>query len=216
MQLSPTVASSVLMERNTFFIKQHAALFQAGNTYDVLDPSGGTLLAKVEEVIPNLLVKLLKFTSFKSALPFTVVVKDAAGQTLLVARRPFSLLVSRIVVTDGAGTRMGLYQQRFFSVGGRFDIMNQFDELVGTVKGNWVGWTFTFRDKADQELAVITRSWAGLGKELLTSSDHYVVDIKPSVRTPQLRLLIMAAAFCIDMVFKNESRSPGFSNLLGD
>jgi uncharacterized protein YxjI len=44
---------------------------------------------------------------------------------------------------------------------------------------------------------------AGLGKELFTSADNYVLKIDPSLPAESsLRKLILAAVMCIDMVLK--------------
>jgi len=49
----------------------------------------------------------------------------------------------------------------------------------------------------------VTKKWAGLGKELFTSADNYVLQINPEVPADNpIRQLIMAAVMCIDMVLK--------------
>ena len=55
----------------------------------------------------------------------------------------------------------------------------------------------------DRELAHVTKKWAGIGKELLTSADDYVLQISDSVPADNAaRQLILAAVMCIDMVLK--------------
>ena len=52
-------------------------------------------------------------------------------------------------------------------------------------------------------MASVTKKWAGLGKELFTSADNYVLEIADSVSADDpIRMLILAAVFCIDMVLK--------------
>ncbi|MDC0879586.1 hypothetical protein OAP70_03560 [Flavobacteriaceae bacterium] len=42
-----------------------------------------------------------------------------------------------------------------------------------------------------------------MGKEMFTSADNYILEIKDTVdKADPLRLLIFAAVICIDMVFK--------------
>jgi len=44
---------------------------------------------------------------------------------------------------------------------------------------------------------------AGLGKEMFTSADNYMLEIKDRVpKDDTLRILILAAVVCIDMVLK--------------
>ena len=55
----------------------------------------------------------------------------------------------------------------------------------------------------DEELAQVSKKWAGLGKELFTSADNYILQISDAVPPDSsLRQLIMAAVMCIDMVLK--------------
>jgi uncharacterized protein YxjI len=49
----------------------------------------------------------------------------------------------------------------------------------------------------------VTKKWAGLGKELFTSADNYVLEMSDKVKDkPDLKRLILAAVMCIDMVLK--------------
>jgi hypothetical protein len=49
----------------------------------------------------------------------------------------------------------------------------------------------------------VTKKWRGLGQELFTSADNYVLEISPTVPPDNpLRVLILGAVFCIDMVLK--------------
>ncbi|MNL61289.1 Scramblase [compost metagenome] len=57
--------------------------------------------------------------------------------------------------------------------------------------------------KGDVQLAKVTKKWAGLGKELFTSADNYVLQIEDHVpQNSDERKLILAAVMCIDMVLK--------------
>ena len=63
-------------------------------------------------------------------------------------------------------------------------------------------WEFKFLSGA-AELAMVTKKWSGLGKELFTSADNYVLQISEEVPPNQpVRQLILAAVLCIDMVLK--------------
>ena len=74
--------------------------------------------------------------------------------------------------------------------------------LVCQLKGNWVGWDFRFMDGNDQ-LAHISKEWGGIGKELFTSADNYVLEISDDIpENHPVRKLILAAVMCIDMVLK--------------
>ncbi|MGI9455891.1 MAG: phospholipid scramblase-related protein, partial [Aeoliella sp.] len=64
------------------------------------------------------------------------------------------------------------------------------------------GWEFRFM-AGSTELALVTKKWSGMGKELFTSADNYVLKISDSIPADHpTRLLILAAVMCIDMVLK--------------
>ncbi|MEO2013991.1 MAG: phospholipid scramblase-related protein, partial [Fuerstiella sp.] len=64
------------------------------------------------------------------------------------------------------------------------------------------GWNFKFMS-GNTELAHVTKKWAGLGKEMFTSADNYVLQISDDVPPDNpIRELIIAAVMCIDMVLK--------------
>ena len=55
----------------------------------------------------------------------------------------------------------------------------------------------------NDELAQVSKKWAGLGKELFTTADNYMLSINESVKKDDhARILILAAVMCIDMVLK--------------
>jgi len=195
-----------LLQQKTFFVKERVGYFKAANAYDVLDPASGQLLGTVQETIPNFLIKLLKFTDFKASLPFTVNVSEKDGTNLLTIKRGFTIFRSRVDVLDGQGRKIGSYQQRLLSIGGKLEVFDATDQSIAMLQGDWKGWDFTFSDKQGRTLAKVTKKWAGLGKELFTTADQYVVDVGPEVTDPALKKLILAAAFCVDMVFKEKGR----------
>jgi hypothetical protein len=49
----------------------------------------------------------------------------------------------------------------------------------------------------------VTKKWAGLGKELFTSADNYVISLTDiSAGNPGASALLLAAGLAIDIVFK--------------
>ncbi len=196
---------SDLFERNVLFVKEHVGYFKAANAYDVIDPTTGAIIASVREHVPNIIFKLLKFTDYKTMLPFTVDVLDAENQKVLTLKRPFTIFRSRVTIFDNLGQTIGSFQQRL-SLGGKFDIYDNLGQQVAQLKGDWKGWNFSLVDPAGQSLATVTKKWAGLGKEMLTSADNYVVEISPTLVDAGVRRVVMAAAVCIDMVLKEGGR----------
>jgi uncharacterized protein YxjI len=114
-----------------------------------------------------------------------------------------SWFLSRVDVLDDQNRRLGGFKQKFFSVGGAFNVLDEQDMPICHLKGKWTGWDFRFLSSVDEELARVAKKWAGLGKEFFTSADNYMLEIKNTVpEDSTTRSLILAAVMCIDMVLK--------------
>ena len=191
-----------VLNRNLFFVKEQVGMFKAANNFDIYDPKSGDLILQCREPNLGLFTKLFRFTDFKRMTPFHIEVSTPQGEPVLSVYRGFSLLLSKVVVCDEEGRELGYFKQKLFSIGGSFDVLNMRDELVCTLKGKWTGWDFRF-ERDDVELAHVSKEWAGLGKELFTSADNYMLSISEQVKPDdRTRVLVMAAVMCIDMVLK--------------
>lgn len=190
------------LRQNLFLIKEHAGIFKAANNYDVFDPAGGAKLLECREPNLGFFTKLLRFTDYKRMTPFEVVLTGADGRKALTVRRGVSFFLSKVEVLDESGRVVGGFKQKFFSIGGAFRVLDARDNEVCMLKGKWTSWDFQFL-KGEKELARVTKKWAGLGKELFTSADNYVLSVSDAVgEDDDVRILIMAAVMCIDMVLK--------------
>jgi len=191
-----------VLSQNTFLIKEHVGMFKAANNYDVFDPSTGAKLMDCREPDLGIFTKLLRFTDYKRMTPFNVVITAPDGSKVLSVRRGVSLFLSKVDVLDGSGRVVGGFKQKFFSIGGSFSVLDARGNVVCTLKGKWTSWEFKFL-KGEKEIARVSKKWAGLGKELFTSADNYVLSIDDGVpATDDVRILITAAVMCIDMVLK--------------
>ncbi len=191
-----------ILNKNVFLIKEHFGLLKASNNYDVYDPESGNIIMECRE--PNLfwLTKILRFTDFKRMTPFDVQVKTPDENRIVRVMRGISLLISKVEVRNADNELVGYFSQKLFSIGGRFDVFDKNDQLVCTLEGTWAAWDFYFK-QGDTTLAHVTKKWQGLGAELFTSADNYVLEINPEVpQDSELRQLIFAAVMCIDMVLK--------------
>lgn len=190
------------LRQNLFLIKEHVGIFKAANNYDVFDPASGEKLLECREPNLGFFTKLLRFTDYKRMTPFEVVLTGADGRKALTVRRGVSIFLSKVEVLDGNGRTVGGFKQKFFSIGGAFRVLDARDNEVCMLKGKWTSWEFQFL-KGERELAKVSKKWAGLGKELFTSADNYVLSVSDAVgEDDDVRILIMAAVMCIDMVLK--------------
>ncbi len=79
-------------------------------------------------------------------------------------------------------------------------MLDKNDRLLCQLQGKWTGWDFRFV-AGDKELARVSKKWRGLGMELFTSADNYMLQISDEISPDDpLRQLILAAVMCIDMV----------------
>jgi uncharacterized protein YxjI len=191
-----------VLNRNHFLVKEHVGMFKAANNFDIHEPESGEKILECREENLGVLTKLLRFTDFKRMTPFHVEIRKPDGTRIVEIRRGVSVFLSRVEVTDGHGRKLGGFQQRFLSIGGKFDVLDAADQPVCSLRGKWTGWNFRF-ERNGSELAQVSKKWSGIGRELFTSADNYMLQIAATVpRDDPARPLILAAVMCIDMVLK--------------
>ena len=191
-----------ILNRNVLLVKEHVGMFKAANNFDIHDPETGEVILECREEKLGIFTKMLRFTDYKRNTPFDIQVRTPDGQQVVRVKRGISLFLSRVQVLDERDQVIGGFKQKLFSVGGKFDVLDPEDRQLCQLKGKWTGWDFKFL-AGEKEFAHVTKKWAGLGKELLTSADNYVLQIHESVPPDNpVRQLILAAVLCIDMVLK--------------
>lgn len=190
------------LERDLFLVKEHVGMFKAANNYDILDPETGQPVLYCREPNLGIFTKIFRFTDYKRMTPFEIQIQDLNGNPIITVKRGISLLVSKVEVFDESNEKIGSFKQKLFSLGGAFTVLSPSDEPLCQLKGKWTSWEFRFL-AGENELAKVSKKWGGLGKELFTSADNYVLQISQDVPPDQpVRQLIMAAVLCIDMVLK--------------
>jgi len=192
------------LSRNLFLVKEHVGMFKAANNYDIHDPETGEVILWCREPKLGAITKMLRFTDYKTNTPFDVEVTTPEGEPVLRVHRGISLFLSKVSVRDEHDQLVGGFKQKMFSIGGAFRVLDVNDQPMCELKGKWTGWDFRFVQDG-VEFAQVSKKWAGLGKELFTSADNYVLKISDDVPPDNpLRILIMAAVLCIDMVLKEK------------
>jgi len=190
------------INKNLFLVKEHVGIFKAANNFDIHDPETGEVILECREPVLGFFTKLLRFTDYKRMTPFDVQIRTADGQPVVRIHRGVSIFLSKVLVSDHNDDVIGGFKQKFFSIGGKFDVLDKNEQPVCRLQGKMLGWDFRFMD-GENQLAKVTKKWAGLGKELFTSADNYVLEISESVgEDADKRKLILAAVMCIDMVLK--------------
>ena len=191
-----------LLKQNLFFIKEHVGIFKAANNFDIYKPDTQELIMACREEKLGIFTKFLRFTDYKRMTPFHIEIKSTNGEKVLTVKRGVSFFLSTVDVFDENDNIVGRFKQKFFSIGGKFDVLDSQDNVLCSLKGKWTSWDFKFM-QGDSQLAQVTKKWAGIGKELFTSADNYMLTIDESVKKEDnTRILIVAAVMCIDMVLK--------------
>ena len=191
-----------ILNKNLFLVKEHVGMFKAANNYDIYDPDNGQIIMECREDNLGFLTKLLRFTDYKRMTPFDIQIRTPQGEKVVRVKRGISIFLSKVDVLDEYNKVIGGFKQKLFSIGGAFTVLDTREKPVCQLKGKWTGWDFKFLD-GNKELAQVTKKWAGIGKELFTTADNYVLQISDSVPQDDVaRQLILAAVMCIDMVLK--------------
>lgn len=191
-----------LLNMNRFLVKEHVGVFKAANNYDIYDPETGEMVMVCREDDLGSFTKLLRFTDWKRHTPFNIQIRSADGEPLVRVERGVAIFLSDVQVHDENDAVIGGFKQKFFSIGGAFDILDAQGNSLCSLKGKWTGWDFRFIHN-DIEFAHVTKEWAGVGKEFFTSADNYMLEISSRVKeNSPIRQLILAAVMCIDMVLK--------------
>lgn len=191
------------LNKNVFFVKEHIGLLKAARNYDILDPRTGEVILECREENLGFFTKLFRFSDFKRITPFDIHVRTPDNQPVLRVTRGIPIFFSKVRVLDENNNPIGEFRQKPVSISGTFDVLDANGRPVCKLKGRRAGWDFLFLTPDDVELAHVTKKWAGLGKELLTRADNYMLQIDKAVPwNSTLRQLILASLMCIDLVVK--------------
>lgn len=188
------------LNSNLFLVKEHVGMFKAANNFDIHNPETGKVVMECREERLGVLTRLLRFTDYKRMTPFDIQVKTLDGHQVVRVKRGVSVFLSRVEVFDENDQVIGMFKQKLFSIGGAFTVLDDSETPVCQLKGKWTGWDFRFM-AGDVELAHVAKKWSGIGKEMFTSADNYILEISDGVPST-VRQLIIAAVMCIDMVLK--------------
>lgn len=192
-----------LLNKNIFFVKEHVGFFKASSNFDIYDPQTQQVVMECREERLGFFTKLFRFSDYKRMTPFEIDIKTPSGEQLITVKRGVSFWLSTVEVLDGQNRLIGKFKQKFFSIGGKFEVLDASDRPLCMLKGSWTSWDFKFISADNKEFATVTKKWTGFGKEFFTSADNYVLQISNEVpENHPLRQLILAAVMCIDFVLK--------------
>jgi uncharacterized protein YxjI len=132
-----------------------------------------------------------------SLIPRTRVigVRSAAGAPVLTLVKRDEDWVAD--VTNPAGELIGRIQ--IGETRRHYTLLDETGQVAGQAVGDLAVKHFTVTGPDGERYARLRKTWAGLGKELLTSADHYAVTFTGPV-PPRIRTLVVMVPIILDMV----------------
>lgn len=193
----------MLFAHRQFLVKERVAVLKLTDTYEIFDPQTNATIGVAKDE-PGALAKYARLLVKKALLPTTVnVYESEAAPPVLSLHKKAALLRTTVIVTGQDQRHVGRFRSKLFSIGGGFYIFDGNGQQVAEVKGNWKGWHFRLLSADGAEMGVVTKKWAGLGKELFTTADNYMISVADhSAPTAETAALLLAAGLAIDTVFK--------------
>ena len=170
-------------------IRQPARMLPGRARFDIFE--GRTLLAVAEEIEPRSALQTMA-----SLVPRTRVlgVRSADGEPMLtLIKRDDDWMAD---VKDAAGQLIGRIQ--IGETRRHYTLLDETDQVAGQAVGDLAVKQFTISGPGGERLARLKKTWAGLGKELLTSSDHYTVTFTGPM-PPRIRMLVAMVPIVLDM-----------------
>jgi len=195
------VGSGSLLAESVLVVNQKAKLIELNAEYAIYNQHGERIGA-VREFGQSVITRALSMRAAENRTHRLQVV-DADGGVLMTITRPAKFLRSKVVVRDTSGAEIGRIMQKNLGFIGnvRFSL-EAGDQVVGSIKAeSWDAWDFSIQDAAGNEIARITKRWAGALKEMFTKGDNYVVEIFRTLDEP-LRSLVVAAAVAVDTALR--------------
>lgn len=171
-------------------IRQPAKLLPGRAHYDIFD-SSRKLLAVVSETSPRTVLQTMADLVPKTR---SLAVRSASGEPMLTMIKSDSDWLAEVSDLDGQ-----LIGQ--IKIGGtrrHYTLLDAAGEVTGQVVGDLAVKRFTIAGPDGERYARLSKTWAGLGKELLTSSDHYTITFTGPV-PPRVRPLVVLVPIVLDM-----------------
>ncbi|HPB50102.1 MAG TPA: phospholipid scramblase-related protein [Myxococcota bacterium] len=196
----------MLLKRNEWFIREHIAVLKLTDTYDIIDPASGAMLGIAREE-PPAWAKYMRLLLSKKLMPSIVNIYPGEGvPPIMTIHRGVAWWSTKVSVRRANGTEIGYFKSKVFSLGGGFYVFDSMGRQVAEIRGDWKGWNFRFIGIDGSTLGTVSKKWAGIGKELFTTADNYMIALNasaPSGEDP--RALLLAAGLAIDLVFKEKN-----------
>lgn len=192
-----------MFNRKQYFIREHVGMFKLSGVYDIIDPETQEQLGVAKEEISKFL-HFLRLLLNKQLLPTTVNVYEGTesnpANLIFTMKKGFMFFRSKVDIVGRNGEILGWFKSKAFSLGGAFRVFDYLGQEIALIKGDWKGWNFKFLF-GNEEFGNVTKKWTGVGKELFTTADNYMISLNGEVDEAQA-ILLLAAGLAVDIVYK--------------
>jgi len=199
-----------VLERQQYLIKEHVTVIKTTDTYDILDPETQEPIGQAKEVV-NVLVAGLRWLIDRGWMPTRIEVRDKDNELQFYLRRGWYLFRARIEVYDVNDELIGYFRSKIWTLAGAFQVFLKDDTLFAQVKGG-KQWFFDYHLTTPDNIEVgkVTKKWRGVMKEIFTSADAFLVTVNEKFAEQRMaKILLLAAAVAVDMIFKEDKSSSG-------
>ncbi len=197
----------MLFDRNALFVREKVAFAKLTDTYELFDPATQMTVGEVRDE-PSAWAKWFRLLVNKSLMPtrFQVYESGRPDPVMTVVKHP-QFLRPRMEV-HFLGRLLARFQGRIFSWRHVFDVLDPVSgQPMAELRGDWKGWNFQVLGPDGRARAVITKKWSGLGRELFTTADAYMVALAEGASAdPSGLALALAAAIALDAARKDQKQ----------
>ena len=197
----------MLFDRNALFVLEKVAFAKLTDTYELFDPATQMTVGEVRDE-PSAWAKWFRLLVNKSLMPtrFQVYESGRPDPVMTVVKHP-QFLRPRMEV-HFLGRLLARFQGRIFSWRHVFDVLDPVSgQPMAELRGDWKGWNFQVLGPDGRARAVITKKWSGLGRELFTTADAYMVALAEGAPAdPSGLALALAAAIALDAARKDQKQ----------
>lgn len=192
--------NSNFFNTNSYFIDEKVNFFRFENSYQIYNDKGEAIGVIKQKLSTG--QKILRMLLNKAMLPFLLEIRNSNDELEASISRGWTFFMSKIVIQDAQGNKIGTVQQKFKLFKPTFKILNVSETIIAEISGDWKAWNFVINDPSGIQLGSITKKWAGAMKEIFTSADKYNVSIDPNYSNKENKIAILSSAITIDMVLK--------------
>jgi uncharacterized protein YxjI len=177
--------------------------FETRNKYRISDEGGRDVAYAAEQQKGFLGFLMRQFLGHWRS--FEIHIFDTHRQPILTAHHPFRWFFQRLEVRDANQRLIGVLERRFSFLTKKFDVLNgQGLPLFEVSSPFWRIWTFPFR-RQGRDMARISKKWSGLGYEMFTDRDNFLVEFLDPSLTADERALVLAASIFVDLMYFERS-----------